>query len=148
MITWYQAHSALFWWLTLASAISFVGTLIIVPALLVRMPADYFARHRPYYRGHHPVVHWAILIGKNLFGITFLLAGLVMLFVPGQGILTILIGITLLNFPGKRRLEQRFIRLPKVHLAINHLRQRAGRPPLLSLLSENHTDNGKTSSNL
>jgi len=51
--------------------------------------------------------------------------------VPGQGILTILIGVMLLNFPGKRRLERWLVSRPRVLPVINGLRARFGKPPLL-----------------
>jgi len=50
--------------------------------------------------------------------------------VPGQGILTILIGLSLLDFPGKRNLELKLIRLRTVRKAINWIRARAQQPPL------------------
>jgi hypothetical protein len=50
--------------------------------------------------------------------------------VPGQGILTILIGLMFLDIPGKRRMEQRLVALPRVSSAINRLRRRFGRPEL------------------
>jgi hypothetical protein len=49
---------------------------------------------------------------------------------PGQGVLTILAGLSLLSFPGKRRLQLRLLRIPAIHRAIDALRRRAGRPPL------------------
>jgi hypothetical protein len=65
-----------------------------------------------------------------VLGAVFLLAGLAMLFTPGQGLLTILMGIMLLNFPGKQRLELAIVRRPAVLKSINWVRGRAGRPPL------------------
>jgi archaellum biogenesis protein FlaJ (TadC family) len=129
---WIKTHESLFWWLTISSALAFIGTLIVVPLLLIRMPADYFTRQQPYYHGRHPIIRWTIIISKNLFGIIFLLAGIAMLFLPGQGILTILLAITLLNFPGKRYLERQFISLPRVFSTINHIRGQANQPPLIS----------------
>jgi len=41
--------------------------------------------------------------------------------VPGPGILTIVLGVMLLNFPGKRRLERWLIRRPMVLSAMNRL---------------------------
>ncbi|MBN2232173.1 MAG: hypothetical protein JW781_05055 [Deltaproteobacteria bacterium] len=126
-----REHSTLLWWLGSLSLVTFVASLIFIPLLVAWMPADYFTRKRPYYRGRHPLVHWAILIAKNLFGALFLLTGLAMLFLPGQGLITIVIALTLLNFPGKRRLECRLIRRPGINRAINWIRARKGRPPLL-----------------
>lgn len=136
IMTWFEIHESLFWWFTISSALAFIGTLIVVPLLLIRMPADYFTRQRPYYHGQHPIIHWIILISKNLFGIIFLLAGIVMLFLPGQGIITIMLAISLLNFPEKRYLERQFISLPRVLSTINNIRRRADQPPLIDPLQE------------
>jgi len=50
--------------------------------------------------------------------------------VPGQGILTILLGIIMLDIPGMRPLEARIIQRPAVLGAINKLRARFSKPPL------------------
>ena len=88
--------------LTVASAIGFVGSLIAIPMILVRLPADYFDTRTPrhWMKDHHPALRLSGLIAKNLVGIVFLLAGFAMLFLPGQGLLTMLIGISLMDFPG------------------------------------------------
>ena len=56
--------------------------------------------------------------------------GIVMLALPGQGVLTVLIGISLTNFPGKYALERKLVSQPSVFNAINWLRKRSGKPPL------------------
>ena len=68
---------------------------------------------------------------KNLLGAALVLIGIAMLVLPGQGALTILAGVFLLEFPGKRRLELRIVRQRPVHLTINWIRARVGRPPLV-----------------
>jgi hypothetical protein len=70
------------------------------------------------------------LIVKNLLGIVFIVAGLIMLLLPGQGVLTILIGLTLMNFPGKHALERWIVRQPAVLRAINWIRAKAHQPAL------------------
>ena len=121
-------------WLSIFSAVTFVGSLLLIPVLCVRMGEDYFMPHRDQDRtlaGRHPVLRWTGLVLKNLLGVLVLAAGIAMIFLPGQGLLTILIGIMMLDFPGKRTLELKLIRLPGVLRAINHLRHRAGHGPLL-----------------
>jgi hypothetical protein len=133
MIDWFRAHDSLMWWLALGSAMTFVGSLILVPILVIRIPADYFLaarRHVSHWRELHPVPGVALLVLKNACGIVFIIAGFAMLILPGQGFLTILIGVMLVNFPGKYRLERRFIRIRPVARSINWIRSRAGRPPL------------------
>ena len=70
-------------------------------------------------------------IGKNALGVVFVLAGVAMILLPGQGVLTILLGIMLTEFPGKYRFERWLVRRRAVLGAINWLRERAGRPPLI-----------------
>jgi len=116
--------------LAIASAVVFVGSLIAIPFMLVRLPADYFDIRipRPWMKGQNPILRTIGRVVKNLVGILFLLAGLSMLVLPGQGLLTILIGISLMDFPGKRRLEARIVGQPLVFGAVNSLRARFGKP--------------------
>jgi hypothetical protein len=111
----------------------FVGTLIVVPWLVVRIPADYFVRRQAAHehrKDWHPWLRIGLLVVKNLCGVALVLAGIAMLLLPGQGILTILIGLTLLDFPGKFALEQKLARQPAVFGAMNWIRAKAGRPSL------------------
>ena len=118
--------------LTVASAIGFVASLIAIPMILVRLPADYFDTRIPrhWMKDHHPVLRLLGLVIKNVVGVVFLLAGFAMLFLPGQGVLTMLIGISLMDFPQKRALEARMVGQPTVLGVINSMRQKFGKPPL------------------
>lgn len=119
-------------WLTVGSLIGFIGTLVAIPFIMVRLPADYFDTRTPrhWMKDHHPVLRLAGLIVKNVVGAVFLLAGLAMLFLPGQGILTMLIGISLLDFPGKRKLEAKIVGQHTVLQALNAIRAKFDKPPL------------------
>ena len=83
--------------------------------------------------GRHPALHAAGIIGKNALGILLVAVGILLSIpgVPGQGLLTILLGIMLLNFPGKRRLEQKLLSRPGVLKTINRLRLKFDKPPLI-----------------
>ncbi len=133
MTDWLQTHEWALWWAGILSLITFVGTLIAIPVLVVRIPKDYFTRtERPpeHWSFRYPLVRPTVLILKNLLGAVLVLLGLSMFFLPGQGILTMLIGVTLMNFPGKRALERSIIRKQPVHGAVNWVRARAHRAPL------------------
>jgi hypothetical protein len=119
--------------LTILSIVFFVGSLIAIPFILVRLPADFFDIRvpRPWMEDHHPVLRILGHLAKNIVGAIFLFAGFLMLFLPGQGILTMLIGISMLDFPGKRKLEARMIGQPAVLHAINAMRKKYGKPPLI-----------------
>lgn len=108
--------------------------LTIAAMMVLRLPPDYFTHTRrdPVYRhGTHPLVGWSMVLLKNLSGLVLVTLGIVMLFTPGQGLLTLIVGLMLLNFPGKYRLERRLVRLGPVIPALNWLRARWGRPPLM-----------------
>lgn len=113
-----------------AAVLSFVAVVVIV----VAWPPDRF-------KGEHDtasgtprplVLHVLGVVAKNLGGLVLVALGLIMAVpgVPGQGLLTALIGLSLLSFPGKRRLERRLIGRPVVLRAVNRLRVRFDRPPL------------------
>jgi hypothetical protein len=127
-------HKVAMWWITVVSGIVFFGSLILVPWLVVRVPADYFAnprRPRIPFADDHPLLRWIGLVVKNLAGVSLVLAGIAMIFLPGQGLLTIAIGVLLMDFPGKHNLEGKIIRLRPVLSSINWLRNKANVPPLV-----------------
>ncbi|MGH7234889.1 MAG: hypothetical protein ACREIO_00760 [Nitrospiraceae bacterium] len=115
------------------SVVTFVVSLIGIPFLLVRLPPHYFDERHPrtWMQDHHPVLRLVGLVVKNAVGVLLFLAGIAMIVLPGQGLLTMLIGISLLDFPGKRHMERRLIGQPAVLKAINRLREKFGRPPLI-----------------
>lgn len=112
----------------------FLGTLALLPILILRIPADYFASEkgeRKPWQGKHPLIRSLLLIIKNILGVILIAAGILMLFIPGQGLLTIFLGLVMLNFPGKYRLENRLIRIPRIYRGINWIRMKRGREPLI-----------------
>ncbi len=114
-------------------ALTLVASLGAVAAVLVRLPADYFRDgcSSPA-AGRHPVARWVGMVVKNVAGLLLVVLGLLLSLpgIPGQGLLTILIGVMLLDFPGKRRVERRLVSRPRVLAGINALRIRFGRAPL------------------
>lgn len=116
-----------------AGAVMFVGGLAFVSFVLVRVPADYFSEShaREFWADRHHMIRWAGAAAKNLLGIALVLLGIAMTVLPGPGLLTILIGVVLLDIPGKRELERRIVGRPQVFDGINNLRRRFNKPPLL-----------------
>lgn len=119
--------------LAIFSLATFVISGIALPWLMTRLPADYFLETdraaRPVWPRHR-ALYWTWRLLKNLLGVVLVLAGVVMLFTPGQGVLTILAGLWLMDLPGKRRWELHLIGRPKVLASINWIRQKASQPPL------------------
>ncbi len=125
-----QAHRPLIYWLAGGSVVMLVLGALFAPAVIARIPADYFVREtRAETRSWH-ILRIVTRIAKNLLGMLLLVAGILMLVLPGQGVLTIFAALMLLEFPGKRRLELGIIRQRIVLKAVQWLRQRAGRDPL------------------
>ncbi len=119
--------------LTIVSIIGFVGSLITIPFILIRLPNDYFDVRVPrhWMKDHHPILRIIGLLVKNTLGTVFVLAGFIMLFLPGQGLLTMLIGISFLDFPKKRNLEAKIVGYSKILNGINTMRRKFNKPPLV-----------------
>ena len=128
---WVKGHEQLLLWLGISSFIAFVAALLLIPLLIARMDRDYFVRQRqsPFTR-LHPLLRGFVLAGKNLLGVLLLCIGIVLLFIPGQGLLTILLGLGFLDFPGKRQLQLRLLRVSAVNRSLNWVRKKNGKEPL------------------
>lgn len=90
-------------WLAGISIVTFFVSIILVPWYIARLPRDYFLS----LHNEPPSVllkrhNIALLILRNALGLVIFAAGCAMLFLPGQGLLTMLIGILCMTFPGKR----------------------------------------------
>lgn len=133
IVSWVREYQDLLQWLGGTSVLLFTVTLIVFPMVIIYLPQDYFLRHErdpAHQKRRHPAVWLTLTVFKNVFGWVLILAGIAMLVLPGQGVLSILIGATLANFPGKYLLERRLVRRPAVSRTLNRIRARAGKPPL------------------
>ncbi|HHJ21071.1 MAG TPA: hypothetical protein ENJ84_14785 [Gammaproteobacteria bacterium] len=133
ILAWVEHNPYWIYSMVALSVVTFIASLILIPWIIIRMPENYFLdehRHRSKIRASHPINYLLIRIGKNLLGIILILAGLFMFILPGQGILTMLIGISLTDFPGKFQVERWFARQAKILRALNWIRRKAKRPPL------------------
>ncbi len=133
-LRWISDHQTALGWLIATSILTFVVSLILVPVFVARIPSNYFEHEkRPQvpWATQHPAMRAILLVAKNVGGVLLVILGLVMLVIPGQGIASIVVGITLLDFPGKFRLERWLISHSPVLRSINWLRQRAHKEPLV-----------------
>lgn len=128
-----EANQQLFWILGLGSVALLIGTALFIPWLIIILPADFFARKLDGSgdRRELGVGRILLIILRNLIGVVFFVAGIIMLFIPGQGLLTILIGLALIDFPGKNTLLRRLVRNRRVFDTANGIRRWAGRPDFL-----------------
>ncbi|MBL4608561.1 MAG: hypothetical protein JKY01_12140 [Pseudomonadales bacterium] len=127
---WFNVSGEALGWLALVSFTTFVGSLLLIPVLVIKLPEDYFvSTKRPvsHFKQSHPYLHYLIIAVKNMGGILLILAGIVMLVIPGQGLLTIFLGVFLMDFSGKYHLERRLIQQKQVRESINWIRLRANK---------------------
>lgn len=117
--------------LTVFSLVACVASLLCASWAVRRLPVDYLLRDPGLDR---PRTSGGLLLRvlRNVVGLVLLILGLLMLVLPGQGVLTILAALSLMDFRGKRRLEARLMLSPRVFLLINRFRLRGGEPALLS----------------
>jgi len=139
MIKWLTDYwESLTWTSVLIAAGIFLLSVVISFAALaivaVKMPRNYFSSHyrKDFLPNSSWLVRWGATIGKNVLGIFLIAIGVVLSLpgIPGQGILTILIGLIMLDIPGKRPIECYIIKWPKVLSAINTLRKKFDKQPL------------------
>jgi hypothetical protein len=117
-------------WTVVVGVVGFVAGVAVAAWAVLLLPADYFLppseTREAARRAEHPVR----LVSRNLLGAVLVVLGVIMLVAPGQGLLTIVIGLMLLDFPGKHALVRRLVARPHVLAAANKLRARFGKAPL------------------
>ncbi len=127
----YKNELFIFAWL---SVVLLIVSIAIIPWVVIKIPNDYFHEHyrvRVSKSSGHPLIAQLLAGLKNLVGFIFVIFGILMLILPGQGILTILIGLFLMNFPGKYQFERKIVSLPRVLKSLNWIRAKANKPPLV-----------------
>ncbi|MBW1636580.1 MAG: hypothetical protein JRC87_09175 [Deltaproteobacteria bacterium] len=127
-----QLFITLFRWLAPLSLATFILSLIIIPLIIARLSINCFINIS---RKKEPArlsgTSIAFLLFRNIGGIFFLTAGFAMLFLPGQGLLTILIGLLLLTFPGKQTMINFLIAKPSLQHSLDWIRKKTGKPPFI-----------------
>ena len=131
---WIHSHEEILEKAGTVSLVVLAVVLVILPVVLIKMPEDYFVseKREPTSRNRqHPFLWTALSFFKNLLGLFLILVGVVLLVLPGQGTITILVGLALTNFPGKYALERRIASQPAVGNTLNKIREMAGSKPLV-----------------
>jgi len=133
LLQWIDTNQILLTLIGAGSLLVSVASLLLLPWLVAQIPYDYFAhdkREPPKWKQLHPVLRLMVLILKNGIGLALLLAGIAMLVLPGQGLLGILMGLILMDYPGKFQLERKIVSRPKLLKFINWLRHKQEQPSL------------------
>ncbi|RTE86696.1 hypothetical protein [Aliidiomarina sp. B3213] len=119
-------------WIVSISVLIILLSLVLVPMLVIKMPTDYFVeKSRP---RHWTLSRRLLYLIRNLFALILLCAGILMLVLPGQGLLTILLAVVISDVPGKFYVERWLVSHKSVMRALNWIRRRYNRPELISPL--------------
>ena len=123
---------AVLFWVSIGSGIALLLSAIAILFVIVQLPADYlFNDQRKTWLDMQPApVRTVLRVVKNGLGVVLLVLGVIMLILPGQGILSIMLGLSLVDFSGRRSTLCRLIRRPKVIQSMNRIRMKFNRPPL------------------
>jgi len=127
-LTW----SRIIWGLSF-TVITIIASYGLIVIGMIKIPADYFSSTyvKEINRDTHFSLRWAAFLVKNIIGFLLIIAGVIMIFTPGPGVPTILLGLIMMDIPGKRPLEAKLIKRPMVLSAVNDLRARYNKPPLI-----------------
>ncbi len=133
VLHWMDAHPTLLWAAGASSLFIFLATLVGLPFILIKLPEDYLVSQRDhslrkYVRGTALDLPYRIV--KNVLGWMLILAGLAMLVLPGQGLLAIVVGLSLIKFPGKQKAIRTIVHQQSILKSANWIRAKAGRGPL------------------
>jgi hypothetical protein len=119
------SHPAVAVGLAVFSVVAVLASLLLVPRYLATLPRDFLLKDGQ--TEQHSVL---LRVLRNLFGVLLVVLGVLMLILPGQGLLTLLVGVLLVDIPGKHALLRRVLARPKILGAVNKLRARHHAEPL------------------
>ena len=135
IISWSSMNSDLLFFLGSLSIFILIISVFMMVLIISFLPEDYFKSENrnlisSVQNSRYPLLKLLVLITKNFFGVLLLLSGILMLVLPGQGILTIITGLVFMDYPGKYKFERKLLRQKGVINSINWIRSRLSKPSL------------------
>lgn len=132
-IQWFADNPEVLIGMGVSSIFIFLISILGISWFVAQMPEDYFLlpkRQTSKWQQQKPILRFIVVVAKNILGLSLIIGGLLMLVLPGQGLLTIVTGLLLINYPGKYKLEQKLVLMPSIYKALNWIRFKAKKPPL------------------
>ena len=135
IISWSSMNSDLLFLLGSLSIFILIISVFMMVLIISFLPEDYFKSENrnlisSVQNSRYPLLKLLVLITKNFFGVLLLLSGILMLVLPGQGILTIITGLVFMDYPGRYKFERKLLRQKGVINSINWIRSRLNKPSL------------------
>ena len=129
---WFSQNKMLIQWISIVSIISFFGSIIIIPKLIINLSSDFFLKRKKNSPCSQSIlVRVGLLLTKNGLGFLLFFCGILMLFIPGQGLLTMFVGLVLMDFPGKYRLQIYCLKARPIQKSLNWVRNKNGKKPFI-----------------
>ena len=133
IFNWFSDHPQVLVWLGGSSLLIFTFSLLGISWLVAQIPENYFlheTRHPSLWKVKTPILRLMILVIKNVLGAFLIIGGLMMLVLPGQGLLTIVTGFLFVDYPGKFKLERKMVSYPAILNSLNWIRSKSNKAPL------------------
>ena len=135
IISWSSMNSDLLFLLGTLSIFILIISVFMMVLIISFLPEDYFKSENrnlisSVQNSRYPLLKLLVLITKNFFGVLLLFSGILMLVLPGQGILTIITGLVFMDYPGKYKFERKLLSQKGVINSINWIRSRLSKPSL------------------
>lgn len=124
----------IFFILGISSLVVLVLSALSIGYFIRKIPHDYFLddkRGVSQIKNKNPVIWIIALVLKNVIGYCLILGGILMLVLPGQGLLTILVGLMISDYPGKFKIEKRIIKTKLILKTINWYRAKSNVLPII-----------------
>lgn len=131
--SYFLQNNQIFLYISGLSTIFFLLSLMGLSWLISIIPHNYFVDKKrvSLIKMKNPLIWLPIIIIKNSIGLVLILCGILMLILPGQGVLTIITGLIFLDYPGKFRFERSLVRNKLILNSMNWIRRKLDKPDLI-----------------
>ena len=131
--SYFLQNNQIFLYISGLSTIFFLLSLLGLSWLISIIPHNYFVDKKrvSLIKMKNPLMWLPIIIIKNSIGLVLILCGILMLILPGQGVLTIITGLIFLDYPGKFKFERLLVRNKLILNSMNWIRRKLNKPDLI-----------------
>ena len=131
LLEYTNTYKSFIFWISLVSLTIFIISILSIRWLVLLIPENYFKEKKNSILKEKYFFYWvAFKFIKNSLGYLLIIGGILMLVLPGQGILTIFVGMILSDYPGKYHIEKKIIQSSIILRTINSIRKKSGKKPL------------------
>ena len=131
LLEYTNTYKNFIFWISLVSLTIFIISILSIRWLVLLIPENYFKEKKSSVLKEKYFLYWiAFKFIKNSLGYLLIIGGILMLVLPGQGFLTIFIGMILSDYPGKYHIEKKIIQSSIILRTINSIRKKSGKKSL------------------